>query len=66
MTPWWRAVAAWQGLLLGGAAVCVAWLLAIIVVGVFHASSHASPLLSDVGLMPWVRSWWQRSCCSAG
>ena len=45
MAPWWRAVAAWQGLLLGGAAVCVAWLLAIIVVGVFHASSHASSLL---------------------
>jgi len=47
-------VAAWQGLLLGAAAVCVAWLLAIIVVGVFHASSHASSLLSDVGLLPWV------------
>jgi energy-coupling factor transporter ATP-binding protein EcfA2 len=51
---WWRAVAAWQGLLLGAAAVCVVWLLAIIVVGVFHASSHASSLLSDVGLLPWV------------
>jgi len=54
VAPWWRMVAAWQGLLLGAAAVCVAWLLAIIVVGVFHASSHASSLLSDVGLLPWV------------
>jgi hypothetical protein len=53
VAPWWRAVAAWQGLLFGGAAVCVAWLLAIIVVGVFHASAHASSLL-HVGLLPWV------------
>jgi hypothetical protein len=54
VAPWWRAVAAWQGLLVGAATVCVAWLLAIIVVGVFHASSHAPSLLSDVGLLPWV------------
>jgi energy-coupling factor transporter ATP-binding protein EcfA2 len=54
VAPWWRAVAAWQGLLLGAAVVCVAWLLAIVVVGVFHASAHASSLLSDVGLIPWV------------
>ena len=54
VAPWWRAVAAWQGLLLGVAAVCVAWVLAIVVVGVFHASAHASSLLSDVGLIPWV------------
>jgi energy-coupling factor transporter ATP-binding protein EcfA2 len=54
VTPWWRAVAAWQGLLLGGAAVCVAWLLAIIVVGGFHAVTHASPLLRDLSLLPWV------------
>ena len=54
VAPWWRAVAAWQGLLVGAAAVCVAWLLAIIVFGVFHASSHAPSLLSDVGLLPWV------------
>jgi hypothetical protein len=54
VAPWWRAVAAWQGLLLGGAAACVAWLLAIIAVGAFHASAHAPALLSDVGLVPWV------------
>ena len=54
VAPWWRAVAAWQGLLFGGAAVCVAWLLGIIVVGAFHASAHASSLLHDVGLLPWV------------
>jgi energy-coupling factor transporter ATP-binding protein EcfA2 len=54
VAPWWRAVAAWQGLLLGGAAFCVAWLLGIIVFGVFHASAHASSLLRDVSLLPWV------------
>jgi hypothetical protein len=54
VAPWWRAVAAWQGLLFGCAAVCVAWLLAIIVFGVFHASSHVPSLLRDVSLLPWV------------
>jgi GTP-binding protein EngB required for normal cell division len=54
VTPWWRAVAAWQGLLLGGAAVCVAWLLAIIVVGGFHAVAQALSLLRDLSLLPWV------------
>jgi energy-coupling factor transporter ATP-binding protein EcfA2/type IV secretory pathway VirB2 component (pilin) len=54
VAPWWRAVAAVQGLLLGGAALCVAWLLAIIVVGGFHAVGHASPLLHDLTLLPWV------------
>ena len=54
VTPWWRAVAAWQGLLFGCAAVCAAWLLAIVVFGVFHASSHVPSLLRDVSLLPWV------------
>jgi hypothetical protein len=54
VTPWWRAVAVWQGLLFGGAAVCLAWLLAIIVVGGFHAVAHASSLLRDLSLLPWV------------
>jgi hypothetical protein len=52
--PWWRAVAAWQGLLLGCAAICVAWLLAIIVVGGFHVSPHTSSLLRNPGLLPFV------------
>jgi len=54
VTPWWRAVAAWQGLLFGAAAVCVAWLAAIIVFGVLHAWPHAPSLLRDVSLLPWV------------
>ena len=54
VAPWWRAVAAWQGLLLGAAVLGVAWLLAIIILGGFGAAPHAAPLLSDVSLLPWV------------
>jgi hypothetical protein len=52
--PWWRAVAAWQGLLLGVAAVGIAWLLAIIILGGFGVAPDAPLLLRDVGLLPWV------------
>jgi hypothetical protein len=54
VAPWWRAVAAWQGLLLGTAAVGVVWLLAILVLGAFGAAPHATLLLRNVGLLPWV------------
>jgi hypothetical protein len=54
VAPWWRAVAAWQGLLLGAAAVGVVWMLAIIILGAFGAAPHAPLLLRDVGLLPWV------------
>jgi energy-coupling factor transporter ATP-binding protein EcfA2 len=52
--PWWRAAAAWQGLLLGAAAVGVAWMLAIIILGGFGIASGAPLLVRDVGLLPWV------------
>ena len=51
---WWRAVAAWQGLLLGAASVGVAWLLAIIILGASGAAPGAPLLLRDVSLLPWV------------
>jgi energy-coupling factor transporter ATP-binding protein EcfA2 len=54
VAPWWRAVAAWQGLLLGAAAVGVVWLLAIVILGAFGAAPHAALLLRDVSLLPWV------------
>jgi len=54
VAPWWRAVAAWQGLLLGAAAIGVVWMLAIIIFGAFGAAPHAPLLLRDVGLLPWV------------
>jgi len=54
VAPWWRAAAAWQGLLLGAAAVGLAWMAAIIILGGFGAAPHATLLLRDVGLLPWV------------
>jgi len=54
VAPWWRAAAAWQGLLLGAAAVGLAWMVAIIILGGFGAAPHATLLLRDVGLLPWV------------
>ena len=54
VAPWWRAVAAWQGLLLGAAAIGVVWMLAIVIFGAFGAAPHAPSLLHDVGLLPWV------------
>jgi len=51
---WWKLVAAWQGLLLGVAVAGLAWLVTLLVVGVFHASRHAAALFSNVKLMPWV------------
>jgi hypothetical protein len=54
VAPWWRAAAAWQGLLLGAAAVGLAWIVAIIILGGFGAAPHAALMLRDVGLLPWV------------
>ncbi len=51
---WWRLVAAWQGLLAGAAAAGLAWLVTLLVAGVFHAARHAPALLSNAKLMPWV------------
>jgi hypothetical protein len=54
VAPWWRVVAAWQGLLLGAAAVCVVWLMTVIILGAFGAGPHATLLLRDVSLLPWI------------
>jgi GTP-binding protein EngB required for normal cell division len=54
VAPWWRAAAAWQGLLLGAAAVGLAWMMAIIILGGFGAAPRAALMLRDVGLLPWV------------
>jgi hypothetical protein len=54
VAPWWRAAAAWQGLLLGAAAVGLVWMVAIIILGGFGAAPHAALLLREVGLLPWV------------
>jgi hypothetical protein len=54
VSPWWRLVAVWQGLLLGGAVVGLGWILALIVVGVLHVSETAPAPLRDVSMLPWV------------
>jgi GTP-binding protein EngB required for normal cell division len=51
---WWRLVAAWQGLLLGAAVAGLAWLVTLLVAGVFQAPRHTVTLVSNVHLMPWV------------
>ena len=52
--PWWRLVAVWQGLLLGCVVAGLAWVVALVVIGVFHATRHALAIFSDVALLPWV------------
>jgi len=52
--PWWRVVAVWQGLLLGCVVAGLAWVVALLVIGVFHAARHAPAIFSDAALLPWV------------
>ncbi|MGH3119685.1 MAG: ABC transporter, partial [Streptosporangiaceae bacterium] len=52
--PWWRLVAVWQGLLLGCVVTGLAWIGALLVIGVFHAAHHAAAIFSDAALLPWV------------
>jgi GTP-binding protein EngB required for normal cell division len=54
VTPWWRLVAAWQGLLLGCATVGLAWMVAILVLGVFRVAPHAPAIFRDPVLLPWI------------
>jgi hypothetical protein len=49
---WWRLVAVWQGLLLGGAVAGLTWLLVLIVAGIFGALRHTT--FSNVALLPWI------------
>jgi GTP-binding protein EngB required for normal cell division len=54
VVPWWRLVAGWQGLLLGGVVAALAWTGMLLAFGVFHAGRHVPALFSDVMLLPWV------------
>ncbi len=51
---WWRFAGVWQGLLLGAAAVAIAWIALILAFGVFHAASGSPTLLSNSGALPWI------------
>jgi GTP-binding protein EngB required for normal cell division len=49
---WWRAIGVWQGLLLGCVIVGIAWIVAILVFGVFGVASGVPRLFSDDALLP--------------
>jgi GTPase Era involved in 16S rRNA processing len=51
---WWRLAGLWQGLLLGAAAVAVAWFALVLAFGVFHAAAGMPALLSEAGALPWI------------
>src|SRR5215469_600642 len=50
---WWRLVGILQGLLLGCVLVGVAWLVALLVIGVGKVGSGVPKLFSDPWLLPW-------------
>jgi GTP-binding protein EngB required for normal cell division len=54
ITPWWRFVGALQGLLLGCVIVSLAWIVALLVFGFFHAASNVPRLFSEPALLPWA------------
>jgi GTP-binding protein EngB required for normal cell division len=51
---WWRFAGVWQGLLLGAAAVAIAWIALVLAFGVFHAASGLPAVLTDTGALPWI------------
>jgi GTP-binding protein EngB required for normal cell division len=54
ITSWWRFIGGLQGLLLGGVVVSLAWILALLIFGVFHAADNVPRLFSDASLLPWA------------
>jgi GTP-binding protein EngB required for normal cell division len=54
IADWWRAIGVWQGLLLGSVIVGIAWIVAIIIFGVFHAGGNVPRLFSSVSLLPLI------------
>jgi GTP-binding protein EngB required for normal cell division len=50
----WRAIGAWQGLLLGGVIVGLAWFAAIVVFGGFGVGGNVPHLFSSLALLPWL------------
>ena len=54
IAPWWQFVGALQGLLLGCLIVSLAWVVALLIFGVFHAAHNVPRLFSDASLLPWI------------
>ncbi|HEX9065507.1 MAG TPA: YfjP family GTPase [Streptosporangiaceae bacterium] len=51
---WWRLAGLGQGLLLGAAAVAIAWSLLIAVVRLVHGQASMPGLMSDLAAVPWL------------
>jgi hypothetical protein len=51
---WWRLAGLWQGLLLGTAAVAIAWSVLIAAVRILNAQTSMPGLMSDPGAVPWL------------
>jgi energy-coupling factor transporter ATP-binding protein EcfA2 len=51
---WWRLAGLGQGVLLGAVAVALAWLIAVLVFGVFHAAGGLPALLTNPSSMAWA------------
>jgi hypothetical protein len=54
IAPWWRLIGGLQGLFLGGVVVSLAWIVALLIFGVFHAAGNVPRLFSDASLLPWI------------
>jgi hypothetical protein len=54
VAPWWRLVGALQGLLLGCVIVSIAWIVALLAFGFFHAATGVPRLFSEPSLLPWA------------
>ncbi len=51
---WWRLAGLWQGLLLGAAAVAVAWSVLIAVVRLLDLQASMPGLMSELAAVPWL------------
>jgi GTP-binding protein EngB required for normal cell division len=51
---WWRAIGVWQGLLLGCVIVGLAWIVTILIFGVFDTGSNVPRLFGAVSLLPLI------------
>ncbi len=54
IASWWRFAGALQGLLLGCVIVSLAWIVTLLIFGVFHAARNVPRLFGDASLLPWI------------
>ncbi len=51
---WWRLAGLWQGILLGLVVIALAWLIAVVVFGVFHVANGLPRLLTHPLSIAWA------------